>query len=111
VDHIPSGSHRVVVVPLNVVAKIEQRHAADIAAFKRLRELLDSWEFAGLSLSAANRLEVYGRIDSIWYAVMVRLATAETPYNVLVTFHRVYERKVMARYCRGRIASRGDHGG
>jgi hypothetical protein len=100
-----AGQSQVLIVPRTIVDKIQARHASDIAHLERLRELLDGWEPVGLSPSGTGRLELYGQIDGVWHTV-VALANEVTPYSVLVTFHRVYARKVLSRERSGRLRRR-----
>lgn len=97
---------RVLVVPRSIVAKITARHPADIASLDRLWELLDRWELIGSAPSSPARLEVYGRLDGIWHTVVIAAAGEGAAYSVLVTFHRVYERKVLSRERQGRLRRR-----
>lgn len=61
-----------------------------------------------MSPTRAGRLEVYGIIDGVWHTAVMRVADSESDVNVLVTFHRQYERKVLGRARLGRIRRRED---
>ena len=97
---------RVLIVPRTIVDKIQARHAIDIAHLERLSELLDGWEVVGLSPSGTGRLELYGQINGVWHIVVIALPNEVAAYSVLVTFHRVYERKVLSRERSGRLRRR-----
>ena len=97
---------RVVLVPRSIVSKIQQTHPLDVEGLDRLTELLDRWELVGRSPISTDRLELYGRLDGVWYTAVIALAREPAPYNLLVTFHRVYERKVRSRERSGRLKRR-----
>jgi hypothetical protein len=101
-DYIVADRGRVLVVPRSTVAKIRTTHPADIASLDRLGELLDRWELVGLSPGGSGRLELYARLGGIWHTAVIVLANDTTPFCVLVTFHRIYERKVLSRERSGR---------
>ncbi|MDP8925196.1 MAG: hypothetical protein M3O34_20320 [Chloroflexota bacterium] len=98
----------ILTVPRNVVDKVVIRHPTDLAALTRLSELIDRWAYAGLSPVHAERLEIYGILDGIWYTAVLRLAGTKSDANVLVTFHRQYARKVLGRARQGRILRRDE---
>jgi hypothetical protein len=102
---ITPGS-RVLLVPRSIVRKIHQTHPRDVECLDRLAELLDRWELVGLSPNSTDRLELYGQLDGVWHTAVIALASENAPYNVLITFHRVYARKVMSRERHGRLRRR-----
>jgi len=97
---------RLLVVPYSITEKIRSTHSTDLRRLDRLGEFLDSWEFVGLSDKGSVRLELYARLDGIWHTAVIALATDTQPYNVLLTFHRLYERKVRSRERSGRLKRR-----
>ena len=105
-DSVVTIRDRVLVVPRSIVEKIQATHPADFASLERLGEVLDRWELVGLSPSRTGRLELYARLDGIWHTAVIALATEAMPFSVLITFHRVYERKVLSRERSGRLRRR-----
>ena len=97
---------RVLVVPRSTVRKIQQTHPLDVQCLDRLAELLDRWELVDRSPNNVDRLELHGRLDGVWFTAVIALAREPTPYNVLITLHRVYERKVLSRERSGRLRRR-----
>jgi hypothetical protein len=93
-------------VPWSIVQKIQTTHPADFASLDRLAEFLDRWELVGHSPKGPDRLELYGQLDGIWYTAVIALARDGEPFNVLITFHRIYERKVLSRERNGRLRRR-----
>src|SRR5947207_1313727 len=93
---------RMLVVPQSIVEKIQARHAADLERLNRLGEFLEHWELFGLSEKGNARVELYGQLDGIWHTAAIALATDAHPFNVLLTFHRIHERKVRSRERSGR---------
>lgn len=100
------GQNRILIVPRAIVQKIQERHRVDFANLDGLEELLDRWELVGLSSSGTNRLELYGQLDGVWHTAVIALASETESFNILVTFHRVYERKVLSRERNGRLRRR-----
>jgi hypothetical protein len=96
----------IVVVPKNIVEKIRDYHAADLPSLIRWGELLTNWEVRGISRTNEGRLEVYGKLDGVWFRAVI----ARDRPNVLVTFHRVYEKKVRVRVERHGFVQRGQEG-
>ena len=105
-DHIVAGRGRDLIVPRTIVAKIQLTHPAYFVSLYRLGELLERWELVGQSPSSPNRLELYGQLDGVWHTAVIALASDTMPYSVLITFHRVYERKVLSRERNGRLRRR-----
>jgi hypothetical protein len=96
-------------VPISVRDKIAARHPLDAAALERVGELLDGWELAGMSPKGDGRLELYGRLDNMWFTAVIK-SEATTAINVLITAHRVYARKVRSRERKGHLIARGERG-
>lgn len=92
----------IVAVPRNIVEKIRDQHDADYPFLQRWGTVLVEWEISGRSRSDERRIEVYGRLDGIWFRAVI----AHDVPNVLVTFHRVYEKKVRLRIERDGFATR-----
>lgn len=92
----------IVAVPRNIVEKIRDQHDADYPFLRRWGAVLTGWEVSGRSKSDERRIEVYGRLDGIWFRAVI----ADDVPNVLVTFHRVYEKKVRLRIEHGDFAKR-----
>lgn len=105
-DHILVGRERALIVPRAIVAKVQTTHPADFANLDRLTEFLDRWELFGRSPQSPNRLELYGQLDRIWHTAVIALASETAPFCVLITFHRIYERKVLSRERSGRLRRR-----
>ena len=97
---------RILIVPQSIVEKIRATHPADLDRFDRLGEFLDQWTLMGSSEKGDARLELYGQLDGIWHTAVIALATDVQPFNVLLTFHRTYERKVRSRERSGRLKRR-----
>lgn len=95
-----------VVVPKNVRAKIQTKHLAALQQLSELGTLLAEWEYAGVSPKDAKRLEVYGRLNSIWYTAAIIRADDQTRANALATFHRIEARKVRSRVSKGYLKGR-----
>lgn len=94
-------------VPKNIVEKIEEAHGGDIGFFDNLSNVLSQWKYAGFSPLHKDRLEVYARIDGIWVTIVIASSQEfETP--VLITLHRIKERKVNNRIAKGYLVSRGE---
>ena len=104
--HAITHVSRVLLVPRSIVRKIQQMHPLDMESLDRLAELLDGWELVGRSPNSVDRLELYGRLDGVWYTAVIALAREPAPFNVLITLHRVYERKVLSRERSGRLKRR-----
>ena len=105
-DSVIAGRNRTLVVPRSIVAKIQVAHPADFVNLDRLGELLDRWELVGHSPNSPNRLELYGQLDGVWHTAVIALASDAEPYSVRITFHRIYERKVLSRERNGRLKRR-----
>ena len=103
---VVGGLGHYLVVPHSIVHKIHTVHPSDIEGLDRLREILDGWELYGFSPSKADRVEIYGRLDEVWHTAVVAQATVESHFSVLITFHRMYERKVLSRERGGRLIRR-----
>lgn len=99
------SARRAVVVPTQMRDKVVAKHAPDADQLARYGELLRDWEYAGLS-PTSGRLEVYGRLDGVWHTAVIVVDDPRVPVNILTTFHRLYERKVLARARSGRIQPR-----
>ena len=104
--HAISPVSRVLLVPRSIVRKIQRTHPSDVENLDRLVELLDRWDLVGRSPNSVDRLELYGRLDGVWYTAVIARARDPAPFNVLITLHRVYERKVVSRERSGRLKRR-----
>jgi len=100
------SASRILVVPTRVFQKIKARHPTDVTWLERLGEILAGWEYVGLSPKGIERLEVYSRLDGVWCMAVIRLAETDAAVNVLITLHRVYERKVRGRVQDGYLKAR-----
>jgi hypothetical protein len=94
------------IVLRSIVAKIRATHPADFASLDRLTEFLDRWELVGRSPNSPNRLELYGQIDGVRHTAVIAPASDAEPFSVLITFHRIYARKVLSRERNGRLKRR-----
>ena len=68
---------------------------------------MDSWEFAGYSPKSPDRIEIYGKLDEIWFTTVVR-GDQTYGYSSLITMHRIYRRKVESRARKGYLVRRED---
>lgn len=84
------------------------KHPLDKSVLHNLSHFLAEWEYAGLSHKGGDRLEIYSRIDNVWFVAVVQLVNdgSNVPVNVVTTVHRIYERKLMSRYRHGDINKR-----
>jgi hypothetical protein len=94
-----------VIVDRTAHRKITSGHPLDAPYLNRLPELFDGWILAGISPKHSSRLEIYCRIDGIWFTVVVR-ADPELGASFLVTLHRLYARKVASRERKGYLIRR-----
>ena len=105
-DQIVTIVGHTLIVPRSIVTKIELRHPTDVANLDRLSEFLDQWQLVGHSPNNPDRLELYGQLDGVWHTAVIAMASDAESFSVLVTFHRVYERKVLSRERSGRLRRR-----
>jgi len=63
--------------------------------------VIDGYEYAGISPKHHKRLELYKKLDGIWFTAAVQSASDTAPINILLTFHRINARKVLGRVRRG----------
>lgn len=93
----------IVAVPRNVAEKIEERHPLDSALLSRWGEILIHWELAGISPKDPTRIEIYGRIEGIWFTTII----ARDRPHILTTFHRMKVRKMESRIRAGYLRRKG----
>ncbi|GEM_PF-6563822 len=100
-----------VALPTNVFRKISQYHPLDRPFLIRLSEVINDYEYAGISPKDSpkdtQRIELYKRLDDIWFTAVVQSASPNTLVNILVTFHRINKRKLLNRIRRGYLLERG----
>ena len=82
--------------PQNVVEIIAQIHPTDFDAMKSLELVLNDWSYKGISPKNPLKLELYRKIDDIWYTAVIKDDEGLNSY-ILTTFHRILERKLLGR--------------
>lgn len=97
------GAEAIVAVPRNVAEKIESTHPLDSGLLSRWGEILIHWELAGVSPKDETRIEIYGRIEGVWFTTII----ARDEPNVLTTFHRMKVRKLVNRIRAGYLQRKG----
>jgi len=80
-------------------------HGIDVPAYMRLGDLLEAWRYAGRSPKGGDRLEVYSRLDNVWYIAVLKMDEQANAF-VLTTFHRLYARKLEGRIRDGYLQQR-----
>ena len=104
-QHIWSVPTDLVIVPTNIRDKILESHTVDAGVITRIHELLATWQLTGPSPKGTDRFEVYAQMDGVWLTAVV-VFDDEIAANILVTLHRILERKVLSRERRGYLTRR-----
>lgn len=90
---------RTVAVSRRKVDLIRATHATDWQFFGRLTEVIEEYEYWGHSPKRTDAIELYKRLDGIWFTVVIFAPGPNTGLNSLGTMHRIDRRKVESR-CR-----------
>jgi hypothetical protein len=87
---------RTVAVSQRKLELLHLTHAADRPFFDRMVEIIEEHEYWGRSPKRADAIELYKRLDGIWFTMVVAPGP-NTALNSLGTMHRVDRRKVESR--------------
>lgn len=88
---------RTVAVSRRKVELIRTIHGADWSYFERLTEVIEEYEYWGHSPKRTDAIELYKRLDGIWFTVVIYAPGPNTGLNSLGTMHRIDRRKVESR--------------
>jgi len=95
-----------VVVPIDVVKKIDETHPFDAPYLDQIGRFLTNWQFAGGPPDRPGRFEVFGSLEGAWRTAV--LGTHRAPATVhLITFHRVDVQRITSKRRRGYLVGRG----
>lgn len=96
IEQIDKDPFSRLLVPKNVIEKIEQKHSNDVAYLPKLGEVINRWDFAGISTKDTAKLEFYKELEGIWFTAVAK-KDKRLKFYILTTFHRIYRRKLESR--------------
>jgi hypothetical protein len=107
IRHALGSSTPTVAVSRRKLELLHTAHAADGPFFSRMVEIVEGYEYWGRSPKRADAIELYRRLDGIWFTLVIYAPGPNTVLNSLGTMHRVDRRKVDSRR-RRYLHERGD---
>ncbi len=88
---------QVVGVSARKLQLMNQEHSADRPYFDRMQEILEHYEYWGWSLKNPSAIELYVRIDGIWFTEVVFAPGDNSRICSIGTMHRIDRRKMHRR--------------